>query len=306
MSPRASRGSSASSRTVLITGAAGFVGAAIRSRLEERGVRVTGVGHHEPPGGTVGPGWLWGDLTDPGFTRELPAVDSIVHVAAALPPSFEVSEREAAVNRALDDNVLDCAVRMGAQLIYASGTSLYAPGDSPRREGDPIAPSGPYLAEKERTESRGLALAREGWLDFSALRVSAPYGPRQRARTVIQLFIERALRTEPLEYFGSGTREQDFTYVEDVADAFAAALESPSGVFNVASGRPVTMKGLALIVARQAGLGEDAVRAAGRPDPREGALARFNVSAAKDVLRWQPSTSLEEGISRCIEERRAA
>ncbi len=284
---------------VLVTGAAGLLGGAVCRRLEALGVPFTAAWYEtEPPFARR----LRADLRAPGALDELGAIDAVIHAAAALPSSLDASADAAAINRAIDSEVLAAAERRGARVVYASGTSLYAPGAGRALdESASLAPRGPYLEQKAATERLGAAWAARTGLAFTSLRISAPYGEGQRARTVLQLFVERALAGVPLEYLGSGSREQDFTWADDAADAFVRAIEGPPGVFNVASGRCVTMRELAETVAGAADLEAQQVRAAPRPDPNEGALARYDVTAARDALGWSATTTLRAGIERLLD-----
>jgi nucleoside-diphosphate-sugar epimerase len=287
---------------VLVTGAAGLLGGAVCRRLADRGVSFTPLWHRVAPPFADG---LQADLTVPGALDDVGAADAIVHTAALLPASFDDCAEEAAANRRIDEHVLAAAERLRARVVYASTISLYAPGTGDALdESARLEPVGPYQQEKAWGERAGLAWAERTGLAFTALRISAPYGPGQRTRTVIQLFVERALAGGPLEYFGSGAREQDFTWADDGAEACVRALAGPTGAFNVTGGRTVTMRELASVVAHAAGLGPGAVRAAGRPDPQEGVLARYDVTAARRRLGWSARTPLEVGIGRLLEQGR--
>jgi nucleoside-diphosphate-sugar epimerase len=290
-------------RHVLVTGAAGLIGAAVCRQLAGEGIPFTAVWHDvEPPFECR----HQCDLSVPGALEAIDSADAIVHLAALLPVSFDDCAEEAERNRRMDEHVLAAAERLRARLVYASTISLYAPGTGTGAvldENAPLEPVGPYQQEKAWVEQTGLAWAERTGLAFTALRVCAPYGPGQRTRTVIQLFAERALAGGPLEYFGSGSREQDFTWAGDAAEAFVRALDGPTGAFNVASGRPVTMRELADVVAGVAGLEAGAVRAAGRPDPQEGTLARYDVTAARRHLGWSARTTLRAGIEHVLAER---
>lgn len=283
---------------ILVTGAAGLLGGAVCRRLQALDVPFTAVWHeNEPPFAHR----LRADLRVPGALDGLGAIDAVIHAAAALPASFDESADVAAINRAVDGAVLTAAEQRGARVVYASGTSLYAPTDGAAlAETAPLAPRGPYLEQKAESEELGRAWSARTGLAFTSLRVSAPYGADQRARTVIRLFAERALAGGPLEYLGSGSREQDFTWADDAADAFVRAIDGPPGVFNVASGRSVTMRELAALVAEAAGLELSQVRANPRSDPNEGVLARYDVTAAHHALGWSARTTLRDGIERLL------
>lgn len=289
------------SGSVLVTGAAGLLGAAVCRSLGRRGVPFTAVWHAAEPAAEPR---LRADLTNPAALEGVRGVRAIVHTAAALPTSFEDSAGVAAANRAMDDNVLAQARAWDVPVVYLSGTALYAAPatDEPLPESAPLAPAGPYLEEKARTEERGREQARRTGAPFTALRVSAPYGPGQRARTVLRLWLERARAGDPLEYYGSGSREQDFTWADDVGEAVALALDGPGGVFNVATGEAITMRALAETIASAAGRPPATVRAAGRPDPQEGRRARYDVGAAARVLGWRAATPVQAGVARLLEE----
>jgi nucleoside-diphosphate-sugar epimerase len=288
---------------VLVTGGAGLIGAAICRRLRASGHRILATCRESPPNLGQDIEWLLTDLRDDGSLNGL-RPDAVAHCAAAVPATFTDSESAAQTNRAIDENVFSFAQGTGARLIYASGASLYGDGlpSSPGgwRETDRLAPLGPYLSEKAWAESRGAKFAgRTGW-EFTALRINAPFGPAQRARTVIVRFLADAVGGNPLRYYGDGTREQDFTYVDDVARAFEAALAGPCGIYNVSGGEPVSMHELARIVAEVTGLDPGLVMPAGIRDPQEGRQARFDLSAARRALGWSPQTALRDGIAQCL------
>ncbi|MDD1779010.1 MAG: GDP-mannose 4,6-dehydratase, partial [Candidatus Helarchaeota archaeon] len=133
------------------------------------------------------------------------------------------------------------------------------------------------------------------------LRISAPYGPGQRAKTVVRIFLENALRNQSLLFHGSGSRTQDFIYIDDVAAAFWAALRADAnGIFNVACGEPISMKDLVvLIVSLIPGCASE-IKPSGVEDPQENFRANYDISRAKEYLSWEPKVSLKEGIATYI------
>jgi nucleoside-diphosphate-sugar epimerase len=267
-------------------------------------------------------------LTDARAVARLGEVDGVAHVAAVLPASHEASTAAAAANRAMDVHVLALCAQRRVPLVYASSVAVYDSAATatgvPLDESAPLRPGGAYAQEKAWAEREGARLLGTAGAPFTALRLCAPYGPRQWRGSVIQRFIEQALDGGPLYYFGTGSREQSFTHVRDIGRAFLLALgptlraepsraqETPrgsGGVFNISAAAPVTMRELALLVARRAGLVVKAVRASGEDDPLEGALSRHDVRAAERVLGWRPEIGLAEGVDECLRveaERRAA
>ena len=234
-------------------------------------------------------------------------VRAAVHLAARLPPSFDSPEARqvAETNEKMDANVFHACRRLGLPLVFASGASVYGQSsDSPLTEQSAPAPFGPYPEAKLRSEQAGQDLLCSIGVPFASLRISAPYGPGQKARTVLNIFMERALQGLPLTYHGTGSREQDFTWAGDVGEAICQALlKRRSGIFNISSGRPVTMKELAELVVRTVPECRSEVIHSGQADPQEGFKARISIEKASRELGWNPAVSLEEGIARCIRSR---
>lgn len=294
-------------RPVLITGASGFLGLEVCRALAGAGHQVVAV-RHRRDGTFKHPAvrWIRADLSAAGLPRgaDRSGFGAIVHLAAMLPSGTVTAEEAARVNRRIDDRVFKMAATQGATVVYASGTSVYGElrEDVPVDERAEPAPLGPYPLAKLEGERTGAEAVRSGGGRFVALRVCAPYGPGQAVRTVIQLFVERALAGEPLLYFGTGSREQAFTFVSDAAAAFRLALGAGEGCYNIAGGPVITMKDLAATVAELAGR-PALVQASGRPDPEEGRRARFDTGRAARELGWIPHVPLRDGLLRCIRAR---
>lgn len=297
-------------RTVLVTGATGFLGRPLVRALASRAdTTVLAVSRG---GGQVGPvvvdsldlssreaTFAWSD----GTSRENKSkLDAIVHLAAVLPPSFDSDEAERSfdANVGLTRNALELAVRDEAAFVYAAGTAVYGsvPG-APATEDAPVQPSDPYTLAKYVGERLGeMAHARAG-IPVSVLRIAAPYGPGQRARTVIRIFLEAALASKDVTYHGTGSRTQEFTHVDDVVAALLAALDSrASGLYNVAGGEPVSMRDLAQQALAAVPGSTSRVLASGRPDPQESYRAAFSSEKARRDLGWVPRVSLADGLAR--------
>src|SRR5690349_12622399 len=256
-------------QNILVTGASGFLGLAVCRALSNIDVQVSAIWHGtEPDLQHLRLQWLRADLAasfPSGIQRA--KFDAVIHLAAVIPSRNIGLEDAAFQNRKIDERVFHFAADRRLTVIYASGTSVY--GDSSGRESVSeqarCSPSNPYACAKLDGERSGAEMAERSGSRFVALRVCAPYGPGQKARTVMQAFIDNASGNRALEYFGSGTREQAFTYVSDAANAFVLALRSGGGCYNIAGEAPVTMKNLALLVADQAGISRERVRPAGQP-----------------------------------------
>ncbi len=290
-------------RSALVTGAAGFVGGALCSALQDKGVEV--VAHCRPRSSIKIPQMrlIQSDLTDPTSLDNVPDVDIVFHCAAQRPKGYD--DREAAQNNRLaDDTVLAVTRRRRKNLVYASMATLFGLGNSCPPGSALGTTAGIYPLEKARTEDIGLKQAKENGTLFSALRINAPYGPKQAARTVIQIFIDNALAKQPLRYHGTGSREQDFTYGEDIAEAFIAATTKPSGYYLISGGAPISMKNLSELVCEVVEVPKELAKPSGHPDPQEGFKANFDISETSSRLDWRPRTSLSEGLRACLDTRK--
>lgn len=288
---------------VLVTGATGFIGRYVCQKLTQNGYKVIRVvrprSRFEESEGQEA---LHIDLCEPGSLecaiKDKP--DTVVHLAAVVPLSFAGAEatKAAHVNRRIDKNVFLACRALGTGVVYASGTSVYGLGNSEvKSESSSVRPIGPYAAGKLAGEQMGERILFQLGLPFTVLRINAPYGPGQRAKTVLNLFIERAINGLPLFYHGTGSRQQDFTYIEDVADAvIKAVIQGRSGIYNISGGHPISMRQLAEIVVRCVPECTSCVGPSGEEDPQEGATAMYSIKQAMTDLGWQPQVSLESGI----------
>ncbi|GAH84568.1 unnamed protein product, partial [marine sediment metagenome] len=184
----------------------------------------------------------------------------------------------------------------GASLIYTSSASVYGLLSSVCNEDSPVHPQGPYAAAKYETEQKIERLID----NYITLRINAPYGKKQRSKTVLRIFIERALAGLDLLYHGSGKRQQDFVAVEDVAIVitYAVSFKGTGEIINIASGNSISMKNLAELIIHTIPGTMSRVLASGQIDPQEDYRAIFDISKSNHVLGWSPSVSLKDGIRR--------
>lgn len=289
---------------IFVTGASGTIGSYAIQALYREGYEIAAIHKKAPTPQNVYP-WkiIEADLlSDRGIT-ELEKIhpDVIVHCAAVLPEKFEGEQANkiAEINRKIDNGVLKYCQDHDCRLIYTSGTSVYGSTGFPWNEESPVSPWGPYVKAKFETEQQINRMKNRHVI----LRISAPYAPEQRNRTVLKVFIERALNNLDLLYYGNGERQQDFTASKDVAQAIVRSVANSKacGVFNIASGQPVSMIQLAKLVIKCAPETKSKIVSAERPDPQEEYRACFDISKAKSILGWIPSYSLEYGIRRWMQ-----
>ena len=301
---------------VLVTGAAGFIGHHLCGKLLQRGFEVWGLddlSRGDPARVRElerdGMKFVDVDIRDRGRVSEVLREirpSAVAHLVAliSVPESFEKPDLYRSVNAEGTRNLVSAANRVGVErFVYASSAAVYGdPVRLPIDEDHPVNPISPY----GETKLLGERYVLEGFRGASfSLRLFNVYGRGQNPEYagVITRFLERVREGKPPVIYGDGEQTRDFIYVGDVADAFIQALNSNlrgAHVFNIGTGRPVSVRELARIVIELAGLDMEPVYA----DPRPGDIKHSyaDISKAKSLLGWIPETSLEDGLRRLIGE----
>jgi UDP-N-acetylglucosamine/UDP-N-acetyl-alpha-D-glucosaminouronate 4-epimerase len=303
-------------RTFLVTGGAGFIGSHIAEALVRRGDRVRvfdnlSTGHREnlaPCGDAVE--FIEGDLTDAAAVAEaVRGVDCVFHEAAlaSVPRSVEapLDTNAACVTGTL--TLLDAARRAGVRrLVYAASSSAY--GDrpsSPKYESDLPMPISPYGAAKLAAELYCRAFTATYGFETVALRYFNVFGPRQDPDSpysaVIPLFMTALMSGKRPTIYGDGHQSRDFTYVANVVHGNLLAADAPNAagqVFNVANGRATSLLSLIAQLNELLGTNIEPIHAPARAGDIRESLA--DITAARQVLAYEPQVDFEEGLRRSI------
>jgi nucleoside-diphosphate-sugar epimerase len=287
---------------VLVTGAGGLIGHALRRRLEERGTRVVPIDRMARTADGI-------DLVeaDVGDIHRLHAlitghgVTSIAHCGAFSGPMVSRDNPYAivAVNVVGTANLLEAARIHGLRrFVFCSSVSAYGstpPGPVP--EDVPMAPSSVYGASKVASEQLVNAYALQHGVDGVSLRFSWVYGPRRRTDCFIRTMIEDARASRPtVKPFGQDFHRQ-YIYVEDAVSGIVLALDAtslPRRSYNVTGGTRLTLAEVAAVAKRV--LPQAEVRLAPGPDPLDDKQEAFDIGAARADLGYAPRYGLEEGI----------
>ncbi len=286
--------------TVSVTGAAGFVGAALVDSLRSGGYEVLvgdvsdrlgrwrAKGHHPRALEHV-------DFADPVAIERLKMADVIVHLAALAHVDYSVFRpREVlATNLATTINVMEAARQSGARVVLASSVEVYG-GDRARpfEEDDPLAPKSPYGASKVAGEALARSYRHSFGVDVAVLRFTNLYGPWQAPDRVIP----RVLRQRDLGLPSTATRGRvrDFLHVDDAIRAVVHGVEGAltGGVFNVCTGVGVSIEELVRALRDQA---EESVCVRHTDSAREVAL----VASPARLMRatgWNPERGVMDDI----------
>ena len=204
--------------------------------------------------------------------------------------------------------MLDAARRGGVKrVVYAGSSSAY--GNQPfssKRESDLPAPLSPYAAAKLAGESYCQAFASSFGLETVVIRYFNVFGPRQDPHgeysAVIPKFVVAMLAGQRPTVFGDGGQARDFTYVENVVRGNLAAAAAPKAsgrIFNVACGRQYSLLELLESINRVLGTKIEPIFETARAGDVRDSLA--DITAAREVLGYEPTIDFDEGLRRSIE-----
>ncbi|WP_328808246.1 GDP-mannose 4,6-dehydratase [Nonomuraea antri] len=204
-------------------------------------------------------------------------------------------------------HALDLACRTQAHFVLASTSEVYGdPQQHPQRESywgnvNPIGPRSAYDEAKRFSEALTTAYRTSCGLKTAIVRLFNIYGPRMRADDgrVIPTFIQQALTHIPLTVAGDGSQTRSFCYIDDaVRGILALAASDHSGPVNIGNPTEITISTLAQLIKREA-RSPSPVHLIDRPqdDPQQRCP---DISAARELLGWEPTVDLEEGIRETI------
>lgn len=299
-------------KTVLVTGATGFIGCHLVRRLRANDAEVHALSRRRGAG-EPGLAVHQADLLDPDATRAVVGAvkpDCVFHLAGRVD-----LERSAAVARAcVDQNIVATlnlleALRASAprRLVYVSSTEVYGSGPVPFREAQPIDPPSPYAVSKAAAEQLCKIYGRIEGVEVCVLRLASAYGPGQPVARLIPSLVLAGLGGEPLRLRQPHHR-RDFVYVEDMARGIALAGRARLGDFEVVNlGREdaVSLEEIARAVAVAAGRAGAEVVDLREPRPNESTYWATSAEKARVLLGWAPSVDLAAGLARTVEWYRA-
>ena len=308
----------------LVTGGAGFIGSHVVEALTARGdaVRVVddlSTGDRENLAGALDVEFVEADLAAGGAAvRAVAGIDHVIHLAAipSVPRSVRQPERCHRANVDATHALLVAARDAGVRrVVLASSSAVYGETATlPKHEDVCPAPLSPYALHKLIGEQYAALFTRLYGLETVALRFFNVFGPRQAPSSqysgVISLFTAALLAGRSPTIHGDGEQTRDFTYVGDVVAAVLAACEAPAGAvagraINVARGARTSVNGLYAALQRVTGAsGVEPAYAARRPgDIRD---SQADITLARELLGFEPSVTVEEGLRRTVAWQRSA
>jgi NAD dependent epimerase/dehydratase len=310
-----------SGRKVLVTGAGGFIGSHLAEHLTREGaevrafVRYTSRGEH---------GWLEqvtpdaaaaievfrGDLANPeAVLSALGGRDTVFHLGALIPIPYSYRHPREFVTANVEGtlNVLEAARREEpARIVHTSTSEVYGTAQNvPIDEQHPLHPQSPYAASKVGADQLALSFQRSFGTPVVIARPFNTYGPRQSARAVIPTIITQALARDVIE-LGATSPTRDFLYVEDTVAGIARCGESEGvdgEVINLGTGTEASIAEVAARVLRMLDREVPVELDEQRLRPPDSEVERLlaDTTKAKELLGWEPSVDLDEGLRRTIE-----
>jgi len=305
--------------TVLVTGAAGFIGAHTCQALAARGEHVVGLDNYN-------------DYYDPQLKRDRVAAlcpdadirtldlvdrqglaalfeevrpDRVVHLAAQAGVRYSLQNPHAYVASNLDGfvNILEqCRHRGIAHLVYASSSSVYGDSATPPFSEDQRIdrPRSLYAATKAANELMAYTYAQLYGLKATGLRFFTVYGPWGRPDMAPLLFSRAVLAGRPIEVFNQGRMRRDFTHVSDIVAGILGALDHPSDqpvphqVFNLGNHTPVELEHFIAVIEQAAGKAAHKVYKPLQPGDMIETMA--DTRRARQAFGFEPSTPIEAGL----------
>ena len=305
--------------TVLVTGAAGFVGAYTCGALAARGERVVGLDNYN-------------DYYDPQIKRDrvaalcpdidIRAIDltdraalealfdevrpeRVVHLAAQAGVRYSLQNPYAYVDSNLVGfvNMLElCRHRGIAHLVYASSSSVYGDSAQPPFSEDQRVdqPRSLYAATKAANELMAYTYAQLYQLRATGLRFFTVYGPWCRPDMAPLLFSRAVLAGRPIEVFNEGRMQRDFTHVDDIVAGVLGALDHPSAepvphrVFNLGNHTPVELEHFIAVIEQAAGRPAQKVYKPMQPGDMVRTMA--DTRRAREAFGFEPATPIEAGL----------
>ncbi len=307
----------------LVTGGAGFIGSHLAETLLEQGTDVVVVdnlstgslSNIEPLQPRDGFEFIEGDIRDQALMdAQAERCDWIFHLAAAVGVQLIADKPVHTIETNIGGTqiVLEAANKFKRRIFLASSSEVYGKSEAvPFSEDDDLVMGSTslsrwaYACSKAIDEFLGQAFCRQYDLPVVIARFFNTIGPRQTGRygMVVPRFVERALRSDPIEIYGTGQQTRCFCYVGDLVEAVIGLMASDKavgGVFNIGSGEEVTIETLAdkVIAATDSRSTKKLLsyeEAYGRPI--EDMMRRKpSIERIQKTIGWQPKTTLDETL----------
>lgn len=308
-------------QTILITGAAGFIGSSLADALisKYRVICIDNFNDYYDPAikesniqqikdnknYTLYPA----DICDENAMSDIfnrNSIDMVIHLAAraGVRPSIEEPTLYMETNVTGTSVLLNLCQKHGIKkFIFASSSSVYgALKEGPFSEDMAVANTiSPYAASKVAGEVLCQTFANLYKMNIVALRFFTVYGPRQRPDLAINKFTNLIKEGKPIPVYGDGTTQRNYTYIDDIVDGIIRCFdynEKPYEVFNLGGDETVSLS--ELISTIEKALGKTAIINRLPDQPGDVPLTHANIDKLRNAVGYQPSTDIVAGINKYI------
>lgn len=304
--------------TILVTGAAGFIGSSLCDALLKQGECLIGIDNFDDFYArkikennikdcleNANFKFYEADLTNSGSIENIfrdNSISQVVHLAAkaGVRPSIEHPLDYCQTNIIGSMNILEMMRRYNVhKLVFASSSSVYGNcrADIFSEDLKVSEPISPYAASKSALEQFIYTYGKLFNLQAVCLRFFTVYGPRQRPDLAIHKFTRLIDEGKAIPMFGDGSSKRDYTYIDDIVSGICAAInytQTPYEIINLGGGEPVTLQ--QMIAAIEKNLGKEAIINHLPPQPGDVDKTAADIRKAQKLLGYEPLTNFEQGI----------
>lgn len=305
--------------TILVTGAAGFIGSNLTETLLKQGETVVALDnfntYYDPQRKRANIATFQNHPNLRFYEQDFCDADAVQHIVAQHQPqaiahlgayggvrySIGRADLYTQVNIVGTVNLLEAARIHGIEnFVFASTSSIYGHTEQiPFIETDPCnSPLAPYPASKKACEVMGYTYYNLYKMNFTALRFFSVYGPKGRPDMMPFMVTDRIVKGETIKLFDAGQMKRDWTYVDDIVSGIIAALQRPLGyeIINLGRGEPVLMADFVEIIEDLAG---KPAKLDTPPAPAsEPKITCANIDKARRLLDYNPQTPVIEGLTK--------
>lgn len=305
-------------KTILVTGGAGFIGSNLVEKLLSHNAKVIVLDN-------------FNDYYDPKIKEEniidfknhknfklikggicntsdlkkcfKEKIDVVVHLAAqaGVRPSIQNPQKYYQTNVIGTLQLLELLKKTPqTQLVFSSSSSVY--GNTTQvpfvETNDTNQPVSPYAASKKAAEILCYSYAHLHQIKTTVLRLFTVYGPKGRPDMAPYLFTNAALTGKAINKFGSGETARDYTYVDDIVDGIIRAIKKPVyfEIINLGNSKPVTLNEFIATIEKTT---NKKLKTIEKPQPPGDVNITYaDIGKAKQILGWQPQTSLDTGLKK--------
>lgn len=274
-------------RTVIVTGAAGFIGSAVVTYLRRSGYTVLPLDRDR------------GDISEPGYWDSLPEAGHVIHLAGRsyVPDSWKVPADFYAANVVGTARATEYCRRARAHLMFVSSYVYGAPQHLPIGEDHPLAPGSPYALSKVLAEQVCAFHAESERLPVTVVRPFNIFGPGQRTDFLIAAIVDQIRQGGVIRVKDLAPR-RDYLFIDDLAAGLEQMMQRPAGLrtYNLGSGTSHSVQDVIDLAQDIAGT-RLAIECDEAPRQNEIPDVRADATLARTQLGWTPRTSLREGLA---------